>query len=186
MIELDSRTTALVLIDLRNAAIGPPMKPRSGLEVAARGRDVAAFFRKAGATVVPVRVNGLDRYFDAVSQTGSAPDTGVPDKWSALWDELEQPGDIVIVKRRWGTFHRAELEQQLRRRGIRTIVLGGIATDFGVEATARHAWEHGYNVVLAEDLCTSLSLDLHEASVRAILPRISRVVHSAEISLIQM
>ncbi|MFZ2108233.1 MAG: isochorismatase family protein [Roseiarcus sp.] len=56
----------------------------------------------------------------------------------------------------------------------RTIVLGGVATNFGVESTARHAWEHGYAVVIAEDACTSRSADLHAVAVEAIRPRIAQ------------
>ena len=55
--------------------------------------------------------------------------------WSELADGLAAAGDIVITKRQWGAFHGTELDLQLRRRGIRGIVLGGIATNFGVEFT---------------------------------------------------
>src|SRR3546814_9489432 len=54
------------------------------------------------------------------------------------------------------------LDLQLRRRGVRTVVIGGVATNFGVESTARSAHEHGYAPVLVEDACASLSADLHD------------------------
>jgi len=62
-------------------------------------------------------------------------------------------------------------------------VLGGIATNFGVESTARHAWEHGYNVVIAEDLCATVSEALHAMAIEHIFPRISRVMTSQDIVL---
>jgi len=40
---------------------------------------------------------------------------------------------------------------QLRRRGITSVVLGGISTDYGVESTARDAYERGYDLVFVED-----------------------------------
>ena len=74
---------------------------------------------------------------------------------------------------------------QLRRRGVTTIVLGGIATNFGVESTARSAWEHGYAVVIAEDATTSLTAEMHTFSVEHILPRIGIVSRAADIRLEQ-
>ena len=67
--------------------------------------------------------------------------------------EPPAPTDLVITKRQWGAFHGTELDLQLRRRGIRCIVLGGIATNIGVESTARAALELGYELVIAEDMC---------------------------------
>jgi len=72
---------------------------------------------------------------------------------------------------------------QLRRRGIQTIVLGGIATNIGVESTARQAWEHGYAIVMAEDATTGMSAEMHEFAFKNILPRISRVSKTSEIQL---
>ena len=70
---------------------------------------------------------------------------------------------------------------ELRRRGIDTIVLAGIATNFGVESTAPEAWQHNYAVVVAEDACTSMGPDMHRFAVEKILPRIARVRSTAEI-----
>ncbi|STT47893.1 nicotinamidase/isochorismatase family protein [Klebsiella pneumoniae] len=46
-----------------------------------------------------------------------------------------------MTKRQWGAFYGTDLELQLRRRGIDTIILCGISTNIGVESTARNAWE---------------------------------------------
>jgi nicotinamidase-related amidase len=100
-----------------------------------------------------------------------------------LVDGLAQPGDILITKRHWGAFHGTELDLQLRRRGIQTIVLAGIATNFGVESTARAAWEHGYALVIAEDASSSTSAELHSFSVTHILPRLAHITKAAEIHL---
>ena len=86
-----------------------------------------------------------------------------------------------ITKRQQGAFHGTELDLQLRRRGVTTIVLAGIATNFGVEQTAREAYQHGYAVVIAEDACTSVGPDLHRFAIERILPRIARVRSSDEI-----
>jgi nicotinamidase-related amidase len=186
MPDLDPRSTALVLIDLQNGVLGMPLVPRSAMEVLAEGRSLAQRFRAAGAPVVLVRVAMADDFADApgqaVDQPFSRPEGGLPAGWSTLVEGLAQPTDIIITKRQWGAFYGTELDLQLRRRGVKTIVLGGVATNFGVESTARQAWEHGYAVLLAEEACTSVSADLHDMAIQHVFPRIARVVRSAHIS----
>ena len=97
-------------------------------------------------------------------------------------DGLKQTSDICITKRQWGAFYGTELDLQLRRRGVRTIVLGGIATNIGVESTARDAWERGYAIILAEDATSGQSAELHKFAIENIFPRISRVTKSTEIA----
>ncbi len=60
-------------------------------------------------------------------------------------------------------------------------MLGGIATNFGVESTARQAWEHSYELVLVEDATASTSAELHDFAIRFILPRIARVTQTSDI-----
>ena len=77
-----------------------------------------------------------------------------------------------------------DLDLQLRRRGVTTVVLGGVATNMGVESTARAAHEHGYAVVLAEDAATSLSAEMHAfAFFEHIFPHLGRVAKADEIEL---
>ena len=66
---------------------------------------------------------------------------------------------------------------------MRTIVLGGIATNIGVESTARSAHEHGYDVVIVEDICATHTNELHEFAFRHIFPRIARVAKCADLTL---
>jgi|SRR5579862_5121626 len=188
MIQLDPRTTALVLIDLQYGILGMPnLTPRPGVEILAAGRAMAERFRAAGANVVLVRVAFAPDYADALKQPVDMPmqrpPGGLPANWSMLAEGLAQPSDILIVKHQWSAFYGTELDLQLRRRGIATIVLGGISTNFGVESTARQAFEHGYAVVLAEDMCAGVASDLHEMAFRHIFPRIARVTTAAEITL---
>jgi nicotinamidase-related amidase len=89
--------------------------------------------------------------------------------------------DIRIIKRQWGAFYGTELELQLRRRGIEHIVLGGIATNIGVESTARNAWELGFGQVFAEDAMSSTSAEHHAFAIENIFPRLGRVRSTAQI-----
>lgn len=186
MIHLDPRTTALVLIDLQNGIVGMSLAPRTGAAVLAAGKTLAGEFRAAKAPVVLVRVGFAADFADALRQPVDQPNVrpagGLPAGWGDLVPDLAEPGDIHILKRQWGAFHGTELDLQLRRRGIKTIVLAGIATNFGVESTARAAWEHGYEVVLVEDAMAGPSAELHEMATRFIFPRIGRVVTVADLA----
>ncbi|MBL2617061.1 hydrolase, partial [Klebsiella pneumoniae] len=93
----------------------------------------------------------------------------------------KQESDIEVTKRQWGAFYGTDLELQLRRRGIDTIILCGISTNIGVESTARNAWELGFNLVIAEDACSAASAEQHQGSMTHIFPRIGRVRSTEEI-----
>src|SRR5580692_1655190 len=179
MFELDSKTTALVLIDLQKGITGYELKPYPADRVTEVGSALADTFREAGAPVVLVNVGFAKDFKDAlrqpVDQPFAAPPGGLPENFSELIDGLAKPNDILVTKRQWGAFHGTELDLQLRRRGIQTIVLGGVATNIGVESTARQAWELGYEVILIEDAATSMSAELHDMAIRHIFPRIARV-----------
>ncbi len=186
MLFLDPKSAAFVPIDLQKGIVGAPMEPRSGADVVTCAKELAEKFRAARAPVFPVRVAFSPDFADAPRQRVDAPMQlpagGLPPDWSELAEGVAAPGDIVITKRQWGAFHGTELELQLRRRGVTTLVLAGIATNFGVESTARQAWELGFELVIVEDACASRAADLHEFAIRHIFPRLGRVTASANIA----
>ena len=186
MPSFDPATTALVLIDLQNGIVGLNCAPLTGPEVVATARDLAARFREAGAPVVLVHVgwrSDAERASTAVDMPAKSPPGGLPAEWSQLVDGLREPGDIVVLKHHWGAFTGTDLDLQLRRRGVKTIVLAGIATNFGVESTARSAWELSYDTVIVEDATTGLSAELHAFAFANIFPHIAKVTTADELTL---
>jgi nicotinamidase-related amidase len=162
-----------------------PLAPRPGAEVLAAGKALAARFRAASAPVFPVRVGWSADFADGLTQPVDRPMArpagGLPAGWSDLAEGVAAPGDVVITKRQWGAFYGTELDLQLRRRGIDTIVLGGIATHIGVESTARAAYEHGYQQIFVEDAMSDLHADTHESTFRYVFPRIGRIRSTAQV-----
>ncbi len=176
---ISSDATALVVIDLQKGITSQNTVPRSAAEVIANAAALAEEFRRRSLPVFLVRVTPSPDRKDALRPNA---DLVVPPRWNTTpdWSELvpemrRQDSDFVITKRQWGAFYGTELDLQLRRRGISTIVLCGISTDIGVESTARYAFEYGYHLVFAEDAMASVSLAGHNHAIQEIFPRIGRV-----------
>jgi nicotinamidase-related amidase len=183
---LDLKKTALVLIDLQQGIVGQPRAPHAAAEVVRRAAELGRAFAAADAPIVRVHVGFAADLADQLQLPVDAPmprpSGGLPAGWSDFVPEIAAlPKAIDITKRQWSAFYGTELDLQLRRRGITTIVLGGIATNFGVESTARDAWQSNYAVVVAEDATTSVDAELHRLAIEKILPRIARVRSTTEI-----
>ncbi|MER7671657.1 isochorismatase family protein [Kitasatospora sp. NPDC096128] len=166
---LDPRSTALVLIDLMDRIVANQLAPHSGPHVVAASLRLAEDFRAAGAPVVAVRVE--------------RPGVAEQPPGSGLVAEVEAAADEVVVKRTIGAFQGTGLHEMLRARGVETLVFTGIATNLGVESSARAAADHGYRLVFVEDAMTGLTEAEHRASVELDFPRLGEVVAAADLRL---
>ena len=165
---IDLASTALVLIDLQNGNVARQLAPYSAEQVVGNCVLLAGEMRNRGGMVIYVRVlmNELQSPpSDASLRPPGAP-APPPDASQLAPEAGVEATDIVITKRQWGAFYGTELDQLLRRRQIRTLVLGGIVTNFGVESTARAAYDRGYALVFAEDAMSGLTAEAHEFACR--------------------
>ena len=181
----EPRRTAVIVIDLQKGIVGFPGNSHSASGVVANCVELLTAARSVGAQPVLVHVGRSPDGGDALQVMADEPMRAagtLPPDWSELIAELnKQPGDIVILKRQWGAFYGTDLDLQLRRRGLNTLILCGIATEFGVESTARDAYERGYEQVFAEDAMTARSAESHANAVSHIFPSMGRVRSTAEI-----
>ena len=179
---LDPKRLALVVIDLQKGIVAAPTLPHGAPSIVANAAKLADACRARGAYVVLVHVGPSPDGRDALHPiTDPLPPRSPP---APGWDEIvpelgPKPGDHIVRKRQWGAFYGTDLDLQLRRRGIDTIILCGISTNFGVESTARDAYERGYNQIFVEDACSSRAAEDHAFPFRAIFPRLG-VVRSTE------
>lgn len=174
---LDPARTALVLIDLQNSNVKRELAPHSAEKVVGNCVLLAQEMRERGALVVYVRVlvNELPALpADSPMRPPGAP-AAPPDAAQLAPEAGVEAQDVVITKRQWGAFYGTELDQLLRRRGIDTLIMGGIATNFGVESTARAAFDRNYKLVFAEDAMSSMEGDAHHFACGSIFPRMGRV-----------
>lgn len=161
-------TAALIVIDLQKGIVNlPTVHPTA--EIVDRSAQLARRFRERGLPVVLVNVTG-----GAPGRTDSArPRISFPEDWTELVPELERHvDDHLVSKQRVGAFIGTSLDDYLRQRGVTQVVLTGVATSAGVEATARSAYDYGYNVVLVVDAMTDRDADAHRHSVERIFPRL--------------
>ncbi len=179
---LDAKKTALVVIDLEHGIVERPgLAPHSGAEVVARACKLADDVRAKGCTVVWTHVLLHDMLRLPVDRPMQRPEPPPASASELVPGVAVQAGDVVIAKRQWGAFYGTNLEQTLRRRGIETIILAGIATNMGVESTARAAFDAGYALVLAEDAMTTMSAEMHAFSTKNIFPMMGKVGTTEEI-----
>ena len=182
-LNIDKNSTALVVIDLQKGTRSFKAEPNDSLSVIANAAKLAEEFRKNKMPVFLVRVvSSESERLRPVADEAIKFRGEMPKDWTDFVPELNlQPEDIIITKKQWGAFYGTELDLQLRRRGIKTIVLCGISTNIGVESTARFAYEYGYNQIFPEDAMTAGSVEQHNGSINNIFKRIGLVRKTSEI-----
>ena len=177
-LNLNKGKTAIVVIDLQKGIAAIPTEPYSSKLVIENTAKMLKEFRKNNMPVFLINVTPSRDMKDAlrpVSETSFSM-SNYDSSWSEFVPDLDiQPTDFRITKHQWGAFYGTELDLQLRRRKIETIVLCGIATNFGVESTARFAYEFGFNQILVEDAMTARSKDEHNFPIKYIFPRLGLI-----------
>lgn len=160
--------TALIVVDLQQGIVAlPTVHPIR--DVVTQTRLLLDAFRGRKLPVVLVNVAGAapGRTEQPRRQVSFA------DGWADLIPELDrQSGDITVTKHSWGAFATTGLDAQLKSRGVTQVVIAGVATGTGVEATARQAYEAGFNVTLAIDAMTDMRAEAHDYSIAKVFPRL--------------
>jgi len=168
---------ALVVVDLQaGTAAGSFAEPIES--VVANAARLADAFRARQLPVVFVRATGLP---SGRTMHGGGP-RELPAQWSAPLDALPTAaGDLIVTKTGWSAFAGTSLDAHLRDLGVATVVVAGVATTFGIESTARSAYDLGYDVVVVTDAITDMSRDLHDDAVTRRLPIMARLAATSQV-----
>ena len=182
---LEAAKTALIVIDLQQGILRLPAAPYPASEVVERAAALCRAARSAGAMVVLVRVTPSMDGGDVLRPLADLPPMSppqLPADWADLAPELSSElGNLIITKRQWGAFYGTELDLQLRRRSVHTLVLCGISANIAIESTARDAYERAYNLVVVEDAIAARTAEEHAFVMRTVFPRIGRVRKTADV-----
>jgi nicotinamidase-related amidase len=174
-----SPNCALLVIDLQigttSAASAHPIT-----QVISVATDLATRFRAARCRVVLTVFAGTPAGRTTYADAGSE----WPEQSRALVPALRDFGaDLVLERRALSAFADLRLHDYLQGEAVSEIVLAGVATSFGIESTARQAYDLGYDVVVATDAITDRSKALHDHSVTTILPVLARLAAAQDLSI---
>jgi nicotinamidase-related amidase len=175
--ELDLKT-ALIVVDLQKGIVSAPFSAPIAF-VVERSAALVGAFRRHGLPVVLVNAAGgaPGRTEEPRRHAGTLPE-GFTDFIAELG---QQATDIVVTKHSWGAFATTDLQLRLISLGVTQVVVVGVATGTGVEATARQAYEAGFNVALAIDAMTDTRSEAHAYSMRNIFPRLGETATAEDI-----
>jgi biuret amidohydrolase len=162
---IDPKKSAVLGVDLQNCNVEKsPIAAPLGLQVVDQLNLLAAHYRAAGSTIIWTRhavrpdhsdVGILGKTVPPVTQ--GVIDDGVPS--AALHSKVVvQAGDIILPKPHIGCFQATELETILRARAIDTVLIGGIATNFCCDTTAREALAREFKVLFLSDGTATIDL----------------------------
>lgn len=182
MITALDKNTALVLIDLQKGIVGLPLATPI-TDILENAAKLVSAFRKANLPIVIVNVNPAGaKWLNSRKEPSPAQNRPFKEDWLEITPEIEtKPDDIFITKHTWGAFFETGLDEELKKKNVTGIVIGGVSTSIGVEGTARQASELGYNISFVKDAMTDMFADAHENSLKNIFPRMGEIGNTNDI-----
>jgi ureidoacrylate peracid hydrolase len=172
---LESRTSALLLIDLQNAFIHDKgTLGVSGVDTKRLSSIIPALgelIPKCNAAGIPVIWTVQEHFAVDASRARKKLAThtsrrkqisALAGSWDAqIVDELRPLSEInpayVIRKHRFGAFYETRLEMMLKMLGTRTLFIAGTTTNACVETTIREAYLRDYDVVALNDCISGVN-----------------------------
>ena len=186
---IDRRKTALIAYDVCRRALTPPDPARAAAmrPVLDAWVRVIAAARAAGVPVIyttPVsRADGADV---VLLPTDLSVETGVPSLTNGIEgsegagfpDEIApRAEDYVFLKRRPSAFYGTGVGELLRMLRRDTILIGGGATNRGVETSVREAFSADLSTIVVRECCWSGDAAAHAYSLDKSMKMYARVRH---------
>lgn len=185
--------TALVVVDIQvdfaaaDGAIGRHGVDMSEAETAVdRIEALITAARTGGATVAFMRVMtrpetdtvAMKTWMERKGTPGGSAICRVGSGGEEYYRVEPKPGDIEIEKLQYDSFHDTDLDEQLRARGIDTLVIAGISTDCCVDATASAAFHRNYHVFVVSDGCAAFGGTIHADALNILQMHCALLVNS--------
>ena len=185
-LNLNPAQTAVLSMDIQKAPVRRSAMFRER-NVGQAAKSVLDAARKAGILVIHVVIDYQPAFFSPRNKflqkvripILSAPGVDVAELLEIV-DEVKPAGDEPVIRKpRMNPFFGTALESMLRSRDIDTVVLMGVATEFVVEAAARHATDADFRVIVLADCCAAFSEEAHRASLH-IMDHLATLATSAD------
>jgi nicotinamidase-related amidase len=186
MSELDPSRTALLVMDYQPGILDRMKDPDA---LAAKARAAIDAMREAGGTIGYVRVASTEE--DLAAMPDEAPMARVKARGAEMHadspatqiDERVAPqeGDIIVRKTRVGAFGTTDLDEQLRARGIDTLVLAGISTSGVTISTLTDAHDRDYRLFALSDATADPDPALHTSLMQDFFPKRATVIEVSDL-----
>lgn len=180
---LPAGKSALVVIDFQNEYFSGRMPIPDGAAALAKTRELITF---ADSHKIPVY------HVQHVAPAGS-PVFAIDGQTVKFHQDMQpRPQDVVLQKSTVSVFASTDLDQQLKKAGIQTLIISGLMTHACVAGAARDAAPLGYNVIVASDASATraitrangVSIDkdsLHKAALAEVEDTFGDVLSTAQI-----
>jgi nicotinamidase-related amidase len=188
---IDPSHTALVVWDAQNMFVNLIFNRQeftrnlgSVIELARRA-NVPIFFTRH--QMLPIRFESsailytLSKFgLDRIGQTATKEDLDFAIKPKQFNQQEQQQNEIVIDKHTASIFIDTGFEHMLQSAGIITVVFTGIATESGIESSARDAFSRGFYSVVVSDCVSSPDKEAHNRSLEN-MKKLITIISSKEI-----
>ncbi|MFF4161543.1 cysteine hydrolase [Streptomyces sp. NPDC001678] len=186
---LDPAHTALLVTDCQPAILAALPEGGDREALLARVEEAIADVRAQGGTIAYVRAGFTEADWDA---TPAVNKSFAPlaqhrvmhheDPATAIHERLApQGGDVVVRKTRYGGMSATDLDQQLRERGITTLVVSGISTGGAVLSTVVDAADRDYQLYVLSDGVADPDIEVHNLLLHRVLPSRAHIIDTAEL-----
>ncbi|MFE5096104.1 cysteine hydrolase family protein [Streptomyces sp. NPDC056638] len=186
---LDPVHTALLVMDYQPAILALLSQHGDCDALLGRVEGAIADVRANGGTIAYVRVGFTEADWDAIPATnksfGPLAQHRVmhhEDPAAAIHERLApQNGDIIVRKIRYGGISTTDLDQQLRERGITTLVVSGISTSGVVLSTVIDAADRDYQLYVLSDGVADPDPEVHDVLLHQVFPSRAHIIDTAEL-----
>jgi nicotinamidase-related amidase len=162
----EKEKTALIIWDVQKALVDGIFNQEEFLKNTKKLIDSA---HKSNIPVIFTAITPLPERFESAARKSIMKLRKIRTGWSpegmqfAISPEKE---DIVLAKNTASIFVGTNFELMMRNAGITTLIFTGIATEYGVESSARDASNRGFFSVIAKDAVSSFNKEGHERSLK--------------------
>lgn len=183
MLEIDPKTTALMLVDMQNDFLhAKGAYGRAGQTSAAiaalpgRLAGLADAMRRAGGWIVSTHFTLVpgkgDEPFISPHLKNLRPFLGkgdfAPGTFGHQLIDALRPADLTVEKVAFSGFYQSRLDWVLRRAGIHTLICAGIVTNGGVASTLRDAHVRDFRCIVLDDGCAAFDQNIHETTIASL------------------
>ena len=119
-------------------------------------------------------------YFQGLEPDLGKGDVVVSKHWLSRYGELKSAGVGVLLTETNSSFANTDLDYQLKQRGIRHLVVCGLIANTCLEATARYAYELGYEITMLSDATAGFSDEARKVAADMVWPLFANKVVTAD------